>query len=230
MTRSSQGKASACLLAVMVFVALTGFTAWAFASPAFSAKRLAAGFARFGDPERAGIREEDLPLIAGGIAGYLRGDVDSPQVQLKRNGEMQPAFSRQELDHMPDVKRLTDWARNLMWLGMACALCVFLWAVLNKAALGKPLLRAGALFFCLMGALGAWALIDFAGLFTWLHRLLFPNELWLLDPHQHLMIQLMPEPFFVDYALGALRRMAALVLIFPLAGVLLYTDRKKAKK
>jgi uncharacterized membrane protein len=47
--------------------------------------------------------------------------------------------------------------------------------------------------------------LDFDGSFTVLHRLAFRNELWLLNPQQDLLIQLMPQPFFEEYALLGLK-------------------------
>ncbi|MDD4081619.1 MAG: DUF1461 domain-containing protein [Eubacteriales bacterium] len=214
---------------------LVGFTARAFLMPAFSAETLAEGFARFGDFHAAGVSEEELPQIADGIAGFLRGDRDTPQVEVTRHGETQAAFSQRELEHMPDVKRLADWA-GLLWrfgLGLAALLAVL---VIRSPfikdpdlfkLMGKSLLGAATAFLLLSAGLVIWAVRDFTGLFYQLHLWLFPNELWQLNPAEHLMIQLMPEMFFVDYALSSIRRMAWLLLAFPLgAGLWLFPRRR----
>lgn len=229
MMPAAKKKRAVWVLGLMIFIGLVAFTAWAFASPAYRADALAAGFARFGDLEAAGLTEAELPVIAEGIAGYLRGDTASPQVQAARHGLMQDAFSQREIDHMPDVKRLTDWAKFIWRIGLV-ALALLAADALRAAndkdreypqIAGKALLAAGIAFFGLAVVLAVWGWVDFTGLFYQLHQWLFPNNLWQLDPGEHLMIQLMPEAFFVDYALSALKRMAWLLLVFPAAVLLL---------
>lgn len=51
-----------------------------------------------------------------------------------------------------------------------------------------------------MGILALWGLIHFDSLFYAFHLVAFRNDLWLLDPTRDLLIQLMPTPFFMDYA------------------------------
>lgn len=216
---------------------MIAFAAWAFAAPVYQAEALSAGFARFGDLKAAGVSEAALPEIAGGIAGYLKGDRPTPQLRVLRHGRVQEAFSRRELDHMPDVKRLTDWARGFWRLGLGAAgllALLFLRAFWLKDAgflrlAGRSLLMAVLLFVGLTGAAMVWALLDFTGMFYHLHDWLFPNDFWQLNPDRHLMIQLMPEPFFVDYALNALGRAAWLLLTFPAAWLMMrWPCRKRA--
>ena len=63
----------------------------------------------------------------------------------------------------------------------------------------RALLRGGrwallALAAC-VAILAAWAFIDFTGLFTAFHQLLFTNDLWLLSASSTL-IRMFPEDFF----------------------------------
>ncbi len=223
------------MLGLMIFIGLIAYTAWAFTAPAYRADALVAGFARFGDLDAAGISEKDLQRVGEGLAGYLRGDNATPQVQVTRHGLAQDAFSEREVRHMPDVKRLTDWGRFIWRIGLVAV------ALLGADALraasdkdgdypniaGKAMLAAGLVFLGLMALFVVWALADFTGLFYQLHHWLFPNDLWQLDPMHHLMIQLMPEGFFVDYALAAIKRLAWLLLVFPAAIILLRLPKAK---
>jgi integral membrane protein (TIGR01906 family) len=238
MSRPGARKGTGWALGLMFFVCFLGFTAWSFASPACGAEPLAAGFARFGDLEKAGVSSAELPAIARAIAGYLKGERPSAQVRVVRQGTAQDAFSQREMDHMPDVKRLIDVARFLWRMGLM-ALAVIAAAALRAALgrdaaypkiMGKSLLEAALSYLVLLAALVIWAMADFTGLFYRLHECLFPNDFWLLDPERHLMIQLMPETFFADYALFALRRLAWLLLVFPLAFLLLRWPNRKAEK
>ena len=238
MSLPSARKGMGWALGLILLIALVAFAAWAFASPAYSADRLASGFARFGDLRSADVSEAELPQIARGIAGYLRGELPTSQVHISRHGALQDAFSQRELDHMPDVKRLTDWARRIWRLGLAALgllLVIGLSAIKARGAgflrlLGKSLLGAGLVFLGMLAILVLWSLLDFTGLFYRLHEWLFPNDFWQLDPGQHLMIQLMPEPFFVDYAASSLKRLAWLLLVFPLAALLMRWPLKRVDR
>jgi integral membrane protein (TIGR01906 family) len=42
---------------------------------------------------------------------------------------------------------------------------------------------------------------DFTAAFTVFHEIFFRNDLWILDPRTSLLIQIVPEPFFMDIAL-----------------------------
>ncbi|MGI6688168.1 MAG: DUF1461 domain-containing protein [Christensenellales bacterium] len=238
MSRPGARNRAGWALGLMFFVCFLGFTAWSFASPACRVEPLAAGFARFGDLEKAGVAKSELPAIAQAIAGYLKGERLSAQVKVVRHGTAQDAFSQREMDHMPDVKRLIDVARFLWRMGLmalAVIAAVALRAALGRDAaypkiMGKSLLREALSYLALLAALVIWAMADFTGLFYRLHEWLFPNDFWQLDPERHLMIQLMPEAFFADYALSALRRLAWLLLVFPLAFLLLRWPNRKAEK
>ena len=52
----------------------------------------------------------------------------------------------------------------------------------------------------LIGGLTAWGIADFDSLFTAFHRLLFSNDLWLLDPKTDLLIRICPESMFAEMA------------------------------
>ena len=99
--------------------------------------------------------------------------------------------------HMADVRGIFDG----LWILAACGLAaiLLLWKFRCQGAFKncwKTFLSLGII----LGVLAGWAVIDFDSLFIRFHQIAFTNELWLLDPRTDLMIQLMPTPFFVDYA------------------------------
>ena len=51
-----------------------------------------------------------------------------------------------------------------------------------------------------VGAMATYIALDFEGAFIAMHRLLFTNDLWLLDPRTDLLICLMPEEMFISLA------------------------------
>ncbi|MCL1795580.1 MAG: DUF1461 domain-containing protein, partial [Clostridia bacterium] len=78
------------------------------------------------------------------------------------------------------------------------------------------------------GCLGIWALVDFSGWFTAMHRFAFANELWLLDPASSLLIRMTPLSFFINAVrIVALRFVFTAVPLFAVFfGVHIITVRK----
>lgn len=56
------------------------------------------------------------------------------------------------------------------------------------------------LFFAIICVLGLVISTDFTKYFVIFHHIFFNNDLWLLDPATDLLINIVPEPFFVDTA------------------------------
>ena len=65
--------------------------------------------------------------------------------------------------------------------------------------------------------LGAWALLDFDGLFVTFHRVAFRNDGWLLNPKTDLLIRLMPVTFFIRLGIRGLLRFALFAAVFTAA-------------
>lgn len=108
-----------------------------------------------------------------------------------------PAFQPHEQLHMADVRAIFRILYMLAPLGLPALAA--LWGLRRKGALRVCgvtciTLLAGA------GVLFLWGATDFDSLFLLFHRIAFTNDLWLLDPRTDLMIQLMPTPFFIEYA------------------------------
>ena len=181
---------------------------------------------RAGILAEAGVSEEALRRLDGALADYLLGDEAAllpregepgPALSATVFGKPQSAFNDRELSHLEDCarlfallrkvrKRLIPWAILLVLLGAR---------LLNRrgdirlCALISPLLPLLPL-----GAFALWAALDFDGAFVFFHRLLFDNDLWLLDPETDLLIRLCPEQMF--QAMGA---RIALISLAGIAGV-----------
>lgn len=90
----------------------------------------------------------------------------------------------------------------------------------GRKRVGGALMLAGSVVILALVALGAWAVFDFNGLFTWMHSMLFANGNWTFDADS-LLIQLFPEAFWA--AMAGLWVITSLVLaaVFTFAGRLL---------
>lgn len=171
------------------------------------------GFNRYADTAASGVTREDYPSLAAQLAAYFQGKVDSPQVAVQRFGVSSPAYNEKELQHLSEVLQLFQLLsgnQNILW-GCTAAFAALLLlidrlgrrrakplAYENSAC--KAVLLGLLLSMLMLLGLGLWAYFDFYSFFYRLHQLLFRSRLWLLDPQTDLLIQLMPEPFFIHLA------------------------------
>ena len=71
---------------------------------------------------------------------------------------------------------------------------------------------------------------SYALAFVLLHKLLFTNDLWLLNPQTDLLIALMPEGMFMHLALQVLYRLLPLLIIFIVMTMISEILRVKSRK
>lgn len=106
--------------------------------------------------------------------------------------------------HMEDVRGLFVGALVLRRICIVTAfVCVaLLWLLKADIALVVPrsVCWGTGLFFAIICVLGLVISTDFTKYFVIFHHIFFNNDLWLLDPATDLLINIVPEPFFVDTA------------------------------
>lgn len=183
----------------------------------------------------SGVDPKALPLLASRIAGYLSGQLDSLQSNASKDKAGLPCFSENDILHMKDVRNLIESGTNLcrfIWpsllLFMLSLVPCFLYKksdLLFEASLRVSI--AGSAFILLILFFGTWAALDFNSVFVVFHKVLFTNDLWLLDPSTDLMIQLMPLPLFVDYALVLLKRLLPIAGLIALSAFITLHQHKK---
>ena len=147
-------------------------------------------FRAYADTSRFGVGAEAYDDLAAAIAGYLAGARDTPQAEVLAFGVLRPAFNDRELAHLADIRglfRLFRWA----WVLLIPAAGLGVWLA-RRPDKGMFALGCGAAVL----ALAVLALLiarHFEAAFLIMHRLLFTNDLWLLNPNTDLLICLMPE-------------------------------------
>lgn len=112
-------------------------------------------------------------------------------------------FNADEKAHMEDVARIFTTLRAVKTAALTGAVLILALTYYNRARFARRQLQAGAvlgaaLFFLPITAVAVWAAVDFGTAFTWMHHMLFSNELWLMDPRTDLMIRMLPEEFFIE--------------------------------
>lgn len=180
----------------------------------------------------AGISESDLLQLDVGLARYLGGDQDDLDYQIEVFGRMQSAFNEREIQHLRDCRQLFAPTVSL-WLNIGLAVigvALVLYGGIQKTA-WKAAWLASAVFILPIGMLAVWAVIDFSSAFTFFHKMLFTNDLWLLNPATDLLIRICPQSMFMNLGLRIAIRSALVLLGLPLILTFLYVlDKRKRKQ
>ena len=179
------------LIALMLILALTALHAVGTDGELYYALQTEAGIL-----PGAGLSEEELRSLDRRLSDYLKGD--------RAALEASPPCIEREMAHRADCcdlfrllrkvrGRLVPWA-VLLTVGGAYLLND--WRRARRVAWLSPLI-----LLIPLGGFAAWAAADFDGAFTFFHRLLFSNDLWLLDPRTDLLIRICPESMFAAMGL-----------------------------
>ena len=174
-----------------------------------------------------GISDADRYRLNGALAAYLRGEQAELDDRAVVYGGEQTAFNDTERMHMMDVRNLFVLARRVcagLWIGGT--LLTVRQMMRRRRLLPGYGAAAGAWAAVLAGA-GLWAVCDFTRAFVWFHRVLFSNELWILNPATDLMIRMLPEAFFAEMAAICAGAMLAAAV---LAGVVAWAWDRLAKR
>ena len=199
-----------------------------------------------GLPESAGISAEALEKLDVHLASCLRGREDwnvewlNPEggpLRVVVDGVEQDAFNAREIQHMEDCQRLFDLLRTLrLSLAIAAALLVMLSLILEwkekpaRAGSVAPVWIASLILIVPLAIFGVWAALDFNSAFNFFHRLLFTNDLWLLNPATDLLIRICPSSMFANMGLRIALRAVAVLLGVPLLITILKWISNRVRK
>ena len=163
----------------------------------------------------AGISDGDLKTLDAALARYLAGDADAllptngetgarSVLEMNVDGAVRPAFNEKELAHLEDCQRLFALLRKVRQRLIPWAVLLILAGarlLAHRRRIRRVAWLAPLLLLIPLGAFALWAVVDFDAAFTFFHRLLFTNDLWLLDPRTDLLIRICPESMFMGMGL-----------------------------
>ena len=195
---------------------------------------------------------DDLMEVTDEMLLYLQGKREELVVVTTIAGQEREFFNTREKLHMEDVKGLNLASVRVGWV---CLLLFFvfgvpftLWMVhdyrkadadAKKATLAAHLLKIyrrtfifAILLLLLVVGIGAMIVAsDFTHYWTLFHEIVFTNDLWLLDPNTDLLINIVPEDFFIALvARCAIRYAIALAVLAALIIGGYFLFRKGTKK
>lgn len=151
-------------------------------------------FEKNGVYDTTGKSEEELLLVSNDIIEYLKG---------KGGSLLDPHFNRKEIQHMEDVLALFNLARLIKFVSFISALAAAAYFIikLDTKFAGKWLTLGLFGNYVVISMVGVLARTDFTRYFIYFHEIFFTNDLWILDPSTDLLIQMLPEPFFINIAI-----------------------------
>ena len=144
--------------------------------------------------EITGRSIEELSIITDKLIEYIKGNAGEEALR--------PHYNEKEILHMEDVQVLFNYTSKIKYITMALSLIMILFFmhVGEKDLLGKYIFKGIFANWIIVGLLALVAFFDFNKYFTYFHLIFFTNDLWLLDPRTDLLIQMLPEEFFIDMA------------------------------
>ena len=152
-------------------------------------------------PETTGLPEAEYTAMGQMTADYLTGRTDVFQLTFtNKSGNVFQCFQPHEAEHMADCRNLIRLAMVLRSVFGLLGIIILSEAIMlpkRRERIAQGAIVGLRLTAIVLGGLLIWALVDFDGLFTAFHRIVFTNDGWLLDPQTDLLIRLMPTRFFI---------------------------------
>ena len=168
--------------------------------------------------DTAGISAADLRLLderlSDGLFAPLNADTAYDNREIEVFGSMQPPFNARELEHLYDCRKLLSPTQPGLLYAVLLLAGALLLSCGGRKRLGTAWL-ASALILLPIAIFALWAAIDFNSAFNFFHRILFTNDLWLLNPETDLLIRICPSSMFANLGLRIALRAAVILLGLP---------------
>lgn len=146
------------------------------------------------------MEEKELLFVTEEMMSYLKGKRDNLNVKAVIDGKEQEFFNEKEIAHMEDVKVLFNAGQWLRRIGIIIFVTTAILLLLqNKIEFLLKYLKNGLISFMVFTAILAGIIAtNFTKYFVIFHKIFFSNNLWILNPKTDRLINIVPEPFFID--------------------------------
>ena len=220
-----------CGFALMIILLITSIEAVTYWTPGYYEKE----YAKYGVLNDVHMEMDDLLDVTDEMMAYLRGSREDLHVPTIVDGQPREFFNDREIAHMEDVRGLflggLALRRISLGLIVACGILLLLLKADIRRVLPKMICIGSALFFAVLAVLTGIISTDFNQYFIMFHHIFFNNDLWMLNPDTDLLINIVPEPFFMDTAARiAMTYGISVLAVFAICFIILYYYRKKQEK
>ena len=162
---------------------------------------------------------EDLLEVTDEMMDYLKREREDLHVVTIMDGQEREFFNEREIAHMEDVQvlflRAMSLRRACIFICVLCLGFLFLTKAPVRRVLPPSICAGTGLFFGITAILALIISGDFTKYFVIFHHIFFDNDLWILDPATDMLINIVPEGFFMDTA-------ARIALLFGASSAVLF--------
>ena len=220
-----------CGFALMIILLITSIEAVTYWTPGYYEKE----YAKYGVLNDVHMEMDDLLDVTDEMMAYLRGSREDLHVPTIVDGQPREFFNDREIAHMEDVRGLflggLALRRISLGLIVACVILLLLLKADIRRVLPKMICIGSALFFAVLAVLAGIISTDFNQYFIMLYYIFFNKDLWMLNSDTVLLINIVPEPFFMDTAARiAMTYGVSVLTVFAICFIILYYYRKKQEK
>lgn len=161
---------------------------------AFDSNYYLQSYNKYNVSKTSGKTSQELLNVTLDLHSYLKGK--SNEDVLESN------FNQEEILHLKDVKILFKYGFILKYISLFLAIISLSILLINKMdrIIGKYIYYGFFINWSFLLILLLLVFLDFDKYFTYFHLIFFRNDLWLLNPKTDLLIQMLPEEFFIGMA------------------------------
>ncbi len=218
-------------LSVIIVLLITSVELVAYYEPGFYERE----YEKYQVCDSVKMEMDDVLYVTQEMMDYLKGQREDLVVETVVDGEEREFFNDREKAHMEDVQVLfLGGMKARVWLLVLAAFCIGILFCMEERPGKKLAVGYLAAFFVTLLVAGGLSLAfigNFTQGFTAFHHVFFDNDLWLLDPETDLLINILPEGFFRDFAVHMLAAFGVMTAVLALAAaaVLLLGRRKRIR-
>ena len=196
-------------------------------------------YAKYDTPSnvRGEMSLDDAVHVTEDMLEYCIGRLDTlDDTEATIDGVTAPFFTDREKAHLADCREL--FLKGVRVRVIAClllaAFVIYIYVHNGKqktsVLLAKGYLRSLGFIAVMTAIIAVLCVIDFTHVFTVFHHIFFDNDLWILNPNEDNLINIMQEDVFSDAAMWiAGIWLAAAALIAAVSAMVLKRDRYSVK-
>lgn len=168
--------------------------------------------------ENTGLKKDELKYVSSEIIRYIDGSRDNFDI-VSKDGKSY--FNEKEISHMKDVLVLFNKGRVLKQISFALILISLIYLFKKERdSIPRTLIRTFITCFFVFLVIIGLSILDFNKSFEIFHEILFTNDLWLLDPTEDLLINLLTEDFFFKLFLNIILVFSIKMIVTLLIGII----------
>jgi len=122
-------------------------------------------------------------------------------INYLKNNEPLKNFNEKEVLHMKDVKNIIQNTIYLLYLSIISSLTIIFYFIYKKQykKINSSLKYSSITTIAFLLIFSAITLMSFEKSFIYFHKIFFTNDLWILNPVTDLLINLLPQQFFINF-------------------------------